>query len=168
MRIGILGSGLLGAKLGTIFARAGHDVVFSYARSEDKLKRLARRAGGKARAGTPREAAEKADAVLLAVHWLRFDDVLAQAGDLSGKVVITCSLLMDADDTALVVAHTSSGAAELAKKIPRARVVAAFGTIPSEVLFSVYAARRKANRPSLLYCGDDRKAKNLAVKLIRD
>ena len=34
MRIGILGSGLMGAKLGTIFARAGHDVVFSYSRRE--------------------------------------------------------------------------------------------------------------------------------------
>jgi predicted dinucleotide-binding enzyme len=29
MRIGILGSGLMGGKLGTIFARAGHEVVFS-------------------------------------------------------------------------------------------------------------------------------------------
>lgn len=44
MRIGILGSGLMGGKLGTLFARAGHDVVFSYARSEQKLKRLAREA----------------------------------------------------------------------------------------------------------------------------
>ncbi len=33
MRIGILGSGLMGGKLGTIFARAGHDVVFSYSRN---------------------------------------------------------------------------------------------------------------------------------------
>src|SRR5947207_14947023 len=41
-RIGILGSGLMGAKLGTIWARAGHEVVFSYARSEQKLKRLER------------------------------------------------------------------------------------------------------------------------------
>ena len=39
MRIGILGSGLMGGKLGTIFARAGHDVVFSYARSPKKLRR---------------------------------------------------------------------------------------------------------------------------------
>src|SRR2546430_5980822 len=85
MRIGILGSGLMGGKLGIIFARAGHEVVFSYARSEQKLKRLAREAGGKARAGTPREAAQDADALLLAVHWLRFDDVLKQAGHLSGK-----------------------------------------------------------------------------------
>src|SRR5919199_4174545 len=128
MRIGILGSGLMGVKLGTIFARAGHEVVFSYARSEEKLKRLARQAKGKARHGTPREAAEKADVLLLAVHWSRMDDVLNQAGDLSGKVVVSCSLPMNADDTELVVAHTSSGAEALAKKVPGARVVAAFGT----------------------------------------
>src|SRR5256885_17020459 len=83
MRVGILGSGLMGGKLGTIFARAGHEVMFSYARSEQKLKRLAREAKGKARAGTPREAAQEADAVLLAVHWSRVDDVLKQAGDRS-------------------------------------------------------------------------------------
>ena len=40
MRIGILGSGLMGVKLGTLSARAG-EVVFSYARSEQKLKMLA-------------------------------------------------------------------------------------------------------------------------------
>jgi len=37
MPVGILGSGLMGGKLGTIFARAGHEVVFSYARSQEKL-----------------------------------------------------------------------------------------------------------------------------------
>ena len=168
MRIGILGSGLMGSKLGTIFARAGHEVVFSYARSERKLKRLARNAKGKARAGTPREAAEGADAVLLAVHWSRMDDVLSQAGDLSDTVVVSCSLPMNADDSALVVAHTSSGAEELAKRLPTARFVSAFNTVPSEVLFDVYAARRKPRRPSLVYCGDDRRAKNVAARLIRD
>src|SRR5438093_10069374 len=115
MRIGILGSGLMGAKLGTIWARAGHEVVFSYARSEQKLEKLARDAKGKARAGTPREAAQDADALLLAVHWSRVEDVLTQAGDVSGKVIVSCSLPMNADDTGLVIAHTSSGAEELAK-----------------------------------------------------
>src|SRR5438093_6194793 len=123
MRIGILGSGLMGAKLGTIWARAGHEVVFSYARSEQKLKRLARDARGKAQAGTPREAAQDADALLLAVHWSRIDDVLKQAGDLSGKVIVTCSLPMNADDTGLVIAHTSSGAEALATRVAKARVV---------------------------------------------
>ncbi|HTS53395.1 MAG TPA: NAD(P)-binding domain-containing protein [Burkholderiales bacterium] len=58
MRIGILGSGFMGGKLGTIFARAGHEVVFSYARNADKRKRLAKGAGHNARAGTPAEAAQ--------------------------------------------------------------------------------------------------------------
>jgi len=168
MRIGILGSGLMGGKLGTLFARAGHEVVFSYARSEQKLKRLAREAKGQARHGTAREAAQEANALLLAVHWSRLDDVLDQTGDLSGKVVITCSLPLNDDNTELVVAHTSSGAEELAKKIPKARVVAAFNTVPSEVLFAVYEGKRTVRRPSLVYCGDDRRGKELAAGLIRD
>jgi 8-hydroxy-5-deazaflavin:NADPH oxidoreductase len=168
MRVGILGSGLMGGKLGTLFARAGHDVVFSYARSEQKLKRLARNAQGKARAGTLSDAARDADALLLAVHWSRVDDVLKQAGDVSGRVIVSCALPMNADDTALVVAHTSSGAEVLAKKVRKAHVVAAFGTVPSEVLFSVFDARRKAGRPSLVYCGDHQSAKEVAAELIRD
>jgi predicted dinucleotide-binding enzyme len=95
MRIGILGAGLMGGKLGTIFPRAGHEVVFSYARSYEKLKKLARDAKGDARAGTPSEAAKEADAVLLAVHWSRIDEVLKQSGDLLGKVMLTCCLPMD-------------------------------------------------------------------------
>jgi len=75
----------MGGKLGTLFARAGHEVVFSYARSEQKLKRLAQDAEGKAWPGTPREAARDADAVLLAAHWSRMDDVLKQAGDFVGQ-----------------------------------------------------------------------------------
>jgi len=168
MRIGILGSGLMGGKLGTIWARAGHEVVFSYSHSEQKLKKLARDAKGKARAGTPREAVQEADAVLLAVHWSRVDDVLKQAGDLSGRVVVSCSLPMNSDDTDLVIAHTSSGAEELAKRVPKARVVSAFGTVPSEVLFDVYEARRKATKPHIVYCGDDASSKKTAAQLIRD
>jgi 8-hydroxy-5-deazaflavin:NADPH oxidoreductase len=168
MRIGILGSGLMGGKLGTLFARAGHEVVFSYSHSVQKLRRLARDAHGHASAGTPSEAARDAEAVLLAVHWSRVDDVLKQAGRLSGKVIVSCSLPMNADDTGLVVAHKSSGAEALAKKVRRAHVVSAFSTVPSEVLFDVYKSRRKARRPSLVYCGNHAGAKKVAATLIRD
>jgi predicted dinucleotide-binding enzyme len=168
MRIGILGSGLMGAKLGTLFARAGHDVVFSYARSEQKLRRLARGARGNAKAGTPSEAARDADALLLAVHWNRVDDVLARAGDVSGRVIVSCVLPLNASNTRFVVPHTSSGAETLARKIRTAPIVSVFGTVPSEVLFSVFEARRKSSRPDMLYCGDDAAAKRAAAELIRD
>jgi len=109
------------------------------------------------------------------VHWSRFDDVLKKAGSLSGKVIVTCSLPMNDSDTGLVVAHKSSGAEKLAKKVPKARVVSAFNTLPSEVFFSVFetAGRGKGDagsgkRPSLVYCGDDAKAKDVAARLIRD
>ena len=168
MRIGILGSGLMGGKLGTIFARAGHAVVFSYAHDDRKLKKLAREAGKNARAGTPAEAAADSDALLLAVHWSRVNDVLKRAGKLAGKVIVSCSLPMNAADTGLVIANTSSGAEALAKKVPRARVVSAFNTVPSEVLFGVFRSRRRAAKPGLVYCGDDPGSKKIAAVLIRD
>ena len=125
MRIGIIGSGLMGSKLGTIFARAGHDVVFSYSHSEKKLQKLAEGAGRRAKAGTPAEAASNADAVLLAVHWTRVDDALGQAGKLSGKTVLTCSLPMSKDDSRMVIGFSTSGAEALAARIPRAHVISA-------------------------------------------
>ena len=168
MKIGILGAGLMGGKLGTLFAHAGHDVTFSYARHEAKLAALARQAGERARAGTPAEAARDADAVLLAVHWSRFDDVLAQAGSLAGRVLVTCSLPMALDDSGLVVGGDSSGAEELARRRPQARVVAAFNTVPSEVLFDVFDRRGGEDAPDLLYYGDDEGAKTVAAGLARD
>ena len=167
MRIGILGSGLIGSKLGTIFARAGHDVVFSYSRSRQKLERLARDAGVNAHVGTPADATRDADALLLAVHWTRVDDVLAQAGTLSGKVP-TCSLPMSKDDTHMVIGHTTSGAEALAAKVPGAQVVSSFSTVPSEVLFPVFERRGKGSPPDLIYCGDNEGAKKTAAGLIRD
>ena len=72
------------------------------------------------------------------------------------------------NNTDLVIAHTSSGAEALAKRVPEARVVSTFNTVPSEVLFGVFEARRKASRPSLVYCGDDSSSKGIAATLIRD
>ena len=150
MRVGILGSGLMGGKLGTLFARAGHEVVFSYSRNPKNLTALARGAGRNARTGTPAEPARDAEMLLLAVHWSRVDDVLRQAGDFSGKVIVSCSLPMDEGNSSLVLGHTSSGGEELAKKARGAQIVCAFNTVPSEVLFGVFERRAKAPRPSLV------------------
>ena len=166
MKIGILGSGLMGGKLGTLVARAGHEVVFSYAKTKGKLARLAREAG--ASFGTPADAARKADVVLIAVHWSRVDDVLHQGGDLGKAVVVTCSLPMNADDTELVLGHDTSGAEVLQKKVGKAPVVSAFGTVPSEVLFDVFDKRRRKSRPSVVYASDSKRAKTVAAKLIGD
>lgn len=123
---------------------------------------------GQHKRGSPREAAHDADAILLAVHWSCLDEALHQAGDLHGKALLTCSLPMNDANTELVVAHISSGAEETASRAPGAHVVSAFGSVPSEVLFEVFAERGRAAPPSLAYCGDDQAAKATAARLIRD
>ncbi len=110
-------------------------MVFSYARSEEKLKKLARDAAGNARAGTPDETVQEADALLLAVHWSRMNDVLNQTGDLSGKVILTCSLprMMTTPNSWWRTPRRARK--KLRMRLPNARVVSAFNTVPSEVLF---------------------------------
>jgi len=96
------------------------------------------------------------------------NDVLKNAGSVSGKIIVTCSLPMNAANTKLVVAHTSSGAEQLARNARRASVISAFGTIPSEVLFAVFNAKGSGAPPSMLYCGNDDQAKKVVARLIRD
>ena len=52
MRIGIIGSGRIGGNACKLFAKAGHEVMFSFSRDEQKLRALAAEAGNGARAGT--------------------------------------------------------------------------------------------------------------------
>jgi predicted dinucleotide-binding enzyme len=109
-----------------------------------------------------------ADAVLLAVHWSRIGDVLEQAGDLAGQVVLNCCVPLDDGNTDLVLGTTTSGAEELARMRPRARWVACFNTSPSESLAGVFARKEQAPRPHLLVYGDDAGARAVARDLIRD
>ncbi|APZ55322.1 NADPH-dependent F420 reductase [Salipiger abyssi] len=166
MRIGILGSGLMGGKLGHFWAASGHDVCFAYSRSRSKLDRLARESG--ASSGTVAEAVQGADALLLSVHWSRVGDVLEQAGDLAGQVVLNCCVPLNESDTELVVGTTSSGAEELARMRPDARWVACFNTSPSESFAPVFARKDQEPRPQLMVYGDDEEAKAVAGGLIRD
>ncbi|MEJ5176513.1 NADPH-dependent F420 reductase [Erwinia sp. MYb416] len=164
MKIGILGAGRMGATIGTIFAKLGHQVTFSYSRSPQRLESLAESAGGAC--GSPHEAAKDADIIVLAVHWSRLDDVLTQAGSLSGKTVISCTNPLNASDSELVIAHTDSGAETIARKLPDAQIVAAFQATPSEVLMDVFNGRNKQNRPDMLYCGDNLESKSTVRGLL--
>ncbi|ARE41217.1 putative reductase [Rhodovulum sp. P5] len=166
MKIGILGSGLMGGKLGTLWAASGHDVTFAYARNRAKLERLARDSG--AAHGTVAEAVAGADALLLSVHWSRIGDVLDQAGDLAGQVVLNCCVPLDDANRDLVVGTTSSGAEELARMRPRARWVSCFNTTPSESFGPVFAQKGAITPPHVFTYGDDEGAKEIAGGLIRD
>jgi predicted dinucleotide-binding enzyme len=173
VHIAILGSGLMGSALGSLWARAGHNIDFSYSRDRKKLQALARGAGSRAKASAPNEAVRAAEVVLVSVPWHRMDDALAAAGApdaFSRKVVVTCSLPMLADDSDLALGHDTSGAEELARRVPGARIVVAFNTIPSEIMRPelLRAAAERGEKPAVVICGDDATAKVTAASLAMD
>ncbi len=165
MKIGIIGSGNMGSGLGKIWAAKGHEVIFSYSRSQEKLNTLAA-ALPNAKAGTPAEAAQ-ADVILLAVRWSDVPDAIKQAGTLAGKIVIDCTNPLKLDLSGLELGYTSSAAEEISRMAPGSRVVKAFNTAFAQV----YEERSRlfgSRRASMLYCGDDTEAKSVAAKLITD
>lgn len=166
MKIAILGSGLMGAGLGRIWAKAGHHIIFTYSRSNAKLERLAQETGGTA--ASVADAVKGADAILLAVNWSSIDDVLEQAGELAGKVVLNCSVPLDDANDSLVLGPRTSGAEELARMRPRALWVSCFNTSPSESFAPVYAQKGQGTPPDLLMYGDAPQAKTVAKQLITD
>ena len=166
LRIGILGSGNMGAALGRSFAANGHTVGFSFSRDPAKLARLARAGGPSAFTGSPREVARRSPVIVLAVHWQQVTQVLRLAGNLRGKILIDCTNPMTAADDALAVGHRTSGSEIVARRARGARVVKAFNTVTSELIRA--GANVLPKPPAVCYCGDDRGAKRSVARLIRD
>lgn len=69
MRIGIVGSGKIGGLVDTLWSRAGHEVLFA-SRHPEKLDGLVQAAGNGARRGTPDEAIEFGEAILLSIPFV--------------------------------------------------------------------------------------------------
>jgi hypothetical protein len=81
----------------------------------------------------------------------RLDDVLKQAGDLTGTVIVACSLPMDAHNTKLIIGTTNSGAEELAKKGSTGSCNRSFADCPQRGAGRrIRAKKNTQSRPSLM------------------
>ncbi len=167
MRIGIIGSGNIGAALGRLWAAAGHEVLFSYARDGARLRRLAESVGPSASAGTPADAVGSGDVVVLSVPWPQRVDALGQAGDLSGALLVDTSNPFSSPGGPLdLPAGVANAAQEVARLAPGARVVKAFNTLYSVTLAE--RAGRAGGRLALPLSGDDPEAKDVVAGLVAD
>ncbi len=164
--VAILGPGGMGAALGKIWARAGHRVTFGFGRDQAKLQAAATAAGPEAGVATAGEAVAAADVVVLAVPWGAVDAALAQAGPLAGKILLTIVNPIAPDMGGLAVGTTTSGAEEIARKAPGARVVEAIPPF-ADVLASP-SRRFEGAQPAVFYCGDDAAAKGVVAALLGD
>jgi predicted dinucleotide-binding enzyme len=159
MRIGIVGTGRIGGNAGRLFAGAGHEVMFSGSRDPAKLEAAAAAAGG-ATTGTPREAVEFGEVVMLSIPWRAVDNVVAQMGDLGGRIVIDTTNQYGSG----CWEQLPKPAAEInAERMPGARLVKAFNTLTAG--FQGEAAGRGV---ALFMAGEDASAKEIVAALIRD
>jgi predicted dinucleotide-binding enzyme len=163
MKIGIIGAGKVGGGLGKLWVRAGHQVLFS-SRHPKRLRMLVEEAGLGAYLGDVGDAALFGDVILFSPNFWGVDDALEAAGPLKGRTVIDVTNPVEWNPNgrmARALPQSTSAGEELAKKLPNARVVKAFSTIPAS--FVPHAIYR-----TVFYCGDHQTSKVIVHQLIAD
>lgn len=166
MNIAILGTGNVGAVLGTHWAGAGHRVVFGSrdplaARVQEMICRV-----NPAMCAEPHHVSvQNADVVVLALPWQEAQGVLEKLGDLRGRVLIDCTNPLKPDLSGLETDYGHSAAEQIARWALNARVVKAFNTAGTKVMKDPQFGDQKA---TMFYCGDDAEAKAVVHQLVAE
>ncbi|MET0647499.1 MAG: NAD(P)-binding domain-containing protein [Pyrinomonadaceae bacterium] len=169
MKIGIIGSGNIGATAARLFTRAGHEVALSNSRGGAGLEALVGELGGGARATGVEEAARFGEVVLVAVPFGRYEALPAEAFE--GKVVIDAGNYYpqrDGNFAELDGGETTSSEL-LASHLKGARLVKGFNTIWFEHLAKQGdASLGTGERRAIFIAGDDEEAKRLVTRLVEE
>jgi len=167
LKIGVIGSGRIGSTLGGLWAKAGHEVMFSD-RDAEQAKRAADGAGPHARNGTVQEAVAFGDVVLIAVPYGALPAVAKEAGEsLKGKIVVDPNNPVPARDGELGVQAKEKGAAvSTAALLPGARTVRSFNSWGYATM--AHEANRPAPRMALPVASDDPEALKVGMRLVAD
>ena len=167
MRIGVIGSGRIGGTLGGLWAKAGHEVMFSD-RDLAQAKQAAAGAGANARTGTSKEAAAFGDVVLIAVPYAALPAIAKEVGaDLKGKVLIDPNNPIPNRDGDMAVAAKEKGAAiSTAAMFPGVRTFRAFNAIGYATFQS--EAHRAPPRLAVPVASDDPAALKIGMQLVED
>jgi 8-hydroxy-5-deazaflavin:NADPH oxidoreductase len=168
LKIGIIGSGRIGGTLGEIWLKAGHEVMFS-SRHLDDDQALAARLGGKARAGTPQQAAAFGEVLLFAVPYGALPELgRTLASEIKGKPAIdACNPFVGRDGEIASWARSKGAGLASAELLPGAQLVRAFNAI-SYARLPAAAERKPGDRIGMPMAGDDPDAIAVASRLVRD
>ena len=166
IKIGIVGSGRVGGGIGSVWVKAGHEVMFS-SRHIEHDKALAAKLGANAHAGTPREAAAFGEVVMISVPYGALPEVGKDLEALiKGKIVIdTCNPFVWRDGEIATWAREKGAGLASAELLPGARIVRAFNAIGAARMST---AHQDPGRIGMPIASDDAEAIAVASNLIRD
>jgi hypothetical protein len=167
VKIGLLGTGNLAVTLGTAWAGAGHSIVVT-GRNPEHADSAAQQIGAGATPVEPRDLAEVADVVVVAITWSGMESALTLVGGpegtLSGKTMIDCTNPIDYA-TGRMIPESGSAAELVAHIATGAHVVKALHLFASA---SWPFMGEPAASPVVPICGGDAHALSLAEALIAD
>ena len=167
MKIGIIGTGNIGGALATHWSKAGHELLIS-SRHPEELQDLAKSLGPKVRVGTPREAAQFGDVILLSVPYKATPDIGRElASELKGKILLDTGNPYPFRDGAMAEDARKRGTGVTSKEfLPGVRLVRAFNAINAGNLAK--DGNRKPERLAIPLASDDAGALEVAQRLVRD
>lgn len=168
MKIGILGTGMVGETLGTKFVQLGHQVKMgSRTANNEAAARWVKAAGANASQGTFADAASFGEMIFLCLKGTVFLDIAKSLDQKSvaNKVVVDVSNPLDFSSGTLTlsICNSNSLGEEVQKAIPAARVVKSFNTVNCEVMVDP----AKGGDPTMFVCGNDDAAKKQFTELIK-
>ena len=169
MRVGIVGAGKIGSTLAKLWVDAGHEVRLA-SRHPDELQPLVKKLGARTSAGTPAEAAQFGDVVMLTVPLKAIPDLARDLAPLlAGKIVLDTGnayAQRDGDIARQATSHPQGSAGWAAAMFPNARWVKAFNTVYFKTLEK--EAHRDGDRVGIPLASDDRDAAETTAELVRD
>jgi len=167
LRIGVVGAGKIGGALATHWVKAGHEMLLS-SRHPEQLKGLAERLGPKARVGTPREAAEFGEVVLVSVPYHATPQIGRDLANVwKGKIVLDTGNPYPSRDGKMAENARARGTGVTSSEyLPGVRLVRAFNAINYRDLVS--EAHRAGEKIAIPLAGDDAEALAVAQRLVRD
>ena len=174
MKIGILGSGDVGRRLGDGFIELGHNVkIGSRHPNQEKITEwMAKHDKLKVSSGSFAEAASFGELNIIATSWAGIDEAIRMADpkNFAGKVVIDVTNPLDFSKgmpPRLAIGHTDSAGETVQRMLPDSKVVKAFNTVGNPHFIH---PDFHGGPPTMFICGNDDEAKktitdNILTKL---
>jgi 8-hydroxy-5-deazaflavin:NADPH oxidoreductase len=168
MKIGIIGSGMVGTSLAEGFLKQGHEIKIG-TRHPTKLNTWFKGKGKQASIGSFSDAAKFGEIIILAAKWTGLGNAISLAGkeNFENKIVIDVTNPLDfskGDSPGILSTPEKSGGAMVQEWLPKSKVVKAFNTINASTMTN---PKMEAGTPDFFICGNDDDSKKQVIEIAK-
>src|SRR5208282_5895800 len=169
MKVGVIGSGDVGRRLGQGFASQGHEVKLGTRDPKKKeIQAWLKETPGKVSVGSFAETAAHGEVILLCTLGSAAESAIGLAGEknFAGKVLIDVTNPLDFSKgmpPGLFVGTTDSLGERVQRRLPQAKVVKCFNIVANSTMID---PRLKEGLPTMIIAGNDAGAKKKVAEIL--